>query len=76
MQRVTIHAKDKTGKPHHLQHAKMEDAEFERLKSDFLAYVENGQPKGGAYSYVSNEMYSGDDVKSMVLRFDDIHSIT
>lgn len=44
-----------------------DDDEFNRLKEDFLAFVEEGQPKGGSYRCRFNLRS-----REMVLKFDEI----
>ena len=53
----------------HLIHAKFEDAEFDRLVDEWASFKNSGQPTLGRYKYVSNEAYSGNEEREIIIDF-------
>jgi hypothetical protein len=48
----------------------MEPAEWDRLKKDFLSFVEQGTPKGGAYR--ATDLLLEERSTELVLKFEEI----
>ena len=72
---ATVYSKGPGVGPKHFKHCIFEDNEWERLKADWLAYLNEGKPIGGAYKYSSNEAYSNNAQGELLLRFDEIAAI-
>jgi hypothetical protein len=74
-QKAAVQIKDGKNGSKHLVHAIFSDEEWARLRADWLSWLESGKPTGGAYKYNSNEMYSGNEERELLLRFDEIKAI-
>ena len=59
----------------HLGHYTFSKEELERLQKDWLAFLEDGFPKGGVYHAVSNSLGSSNEVQPVFLKFSDVLAI-
>jgi len=72
---AAITLKDKSGKPVHYKNCKFTNEQWAALRGDWLSYINNGTPKGGAYICTSNEMFAEDEPMELLLRFDEVAAI-
>ena len=70
--KARIWTKDREGRREDLVYGEFSEAEWERLKRDFLSHVETGTPSGGAYSYVDLSTGASPDARELLLRFSDV----
>jgi hypothetical protein len=72
--KAIVVVRDKSGCQIRAVNAEFVAAEWERLKKDWLEYLDVGGPRGGAYRY-TDRSERGAQEQEMLLRFEDVAAI-
>lgn len=72
--KATIYVK-KAGGKEVLAHCEFDDETWQRLKSDWTAWLAHGSPSGGAYPYTS-ETEDGEEQRELLLIFNQVAAVT